>query len=802
MKRFSCLPVARQFACALSLALALPVVAEVADTRHYDIPAGDPLGRQLSRVATEAGLPLSFDPSLTQGLTSPALSGELAPREVLGRLLQGSGLMLVEKPDGSFTLARRDVSVLMPLEVSADAIGWDAMPGAYAGGQVARGGSVGILGQKDVMETPFSTISYTEQRLQDLQAQDIGAVIGATDPSVYVPSKRNLFETYFVRGFSSSADDMTFNGLVGMAPNLRGVTEVAERVELLKGPSALLNGMLPGGSVAGSVNIVPKRAGKEPLARITTSYESDSLWGGHVDLGQRFGDNQQWGVRFNGVYRDGDTPVDGQQHRMQLASLGLDWRGENARVSVDLYSQQEDMDRINYFGIFAVADGVTRVPTPKHGDYSLAPDWAYTSNESDTVVLRGEYDLTDTVTAYAAWGHKDGGYDALVDRSMLLNDAGDISTLAARSARDGTVKSAEVGVRGDLTTGWVRHAWSLSANQFESDSSFRDAYFFDHVQTNYYDLDFGVAPDLTDYNQSPADTSASGSKLRSIAIADTLSFADDRYQLTLGARRQNVQSDNYGADGASTAEYDASRTSPSAALLIRVSDALSLYANYIEGLSQGATAPVAAANAGEVLEPYQTKQYEIGAKWDLGAFAHTLSLFQIKKPNAYTDPDTLVFGTYGEQRNRGLEWSFVGEPLPRTRLLGGASYTEAEVTRSLNGANEGNQVTGVPKVLAKVGAEYDLARVPGLTLTAGVVHTGKRYVNNSHRLAVSDYTTFDVGARYVTRLLAKSLTLRARVQNVTNEAYWLGSWNGGDGSGLSGGLGAPRTFLMSATVDF
>ncbi|WP_412841090.1 TonB-dependent receptor plug domain-containing protein, partial [Aeromonas dhakensis] len=298
---------------------------------------------------------------------------------------------------------------------------------AYAGGQVAADNRVGLLGNKPFLETPFNTISYTEEYIEDRQAQDIGAVAGATNPSVYVPSKRSLFETFYIRGFNTNANDITFNGLIGMAPNMRSSTEMAARVDVLKGPSVLLNGMPPDGSVGGNINIVPKRAGKTPLAKVTASYESDGLGGVHLDLGRRFGDEQQWGVRFNGVYRDGDTAVNDQQHKMELTSVGLDWRGERARASADLYRQHERVDGVNYFGIFSVASQVTQLPEPKRGDYSLAPAWAYTINDTKAAVLRAEYDLTDNLTAFIAWGQRDGGYSALITRNTLLNDAGDIN---------------------------------------------------------------------------------------------------------------------------------------------------------------------------------------------------------------------------------------------------------------------------------------------------------------------------------------------------------------------------------------
>lgn len=114
------------------------------------------------------------------------------------------------------------------------------------------------------------------------------------------------------------------------------------------------------------------------------------------------------GVRFNGVYRDGDTPVNDQQHKMELTSIGFDWRNERARASLNLYRQHEEVDGVNYFSIFSIASTVTQLPTAKKGDYSLAPAWAYTINDTRAAVLRGEYDLTDSLTAFAAWGQREG----------------------------------------------------------------------------------------------------------------------------------------------------------------------------------------------------------------------------------------------------------------------------------------------------------------------------------------------------------------------------------------------------------
>ncbi|WP_273729302.1 TonB-dependent siderophore receptor [Brucella gallinifaecis] len=733
------------------------------------------------------------------------------PSSTLSRLLlttamTGSALLLtqfaqaqgVKKPLNEQQSNEREVNAQNsdPGSISLGTIvvsGSGGTPPAYAGGQVAKGSRVGILGNKDVLDTPFSTVAYTEEFVQNREAQDLGSVISA-DPSVYVPNKRNIYETFSIRGFQSSADDVTFNGLVGMAPNMRGSTEFAERIELLKGPSTFLNGMPPGGSVAGSVNLAPKRADDIPLTRLTTTYASDSLFGVHADVGRRWGAEKEWGIRINGLFRDGDTAVEGESHRMALGSVALDYRGEKGRFSVDYYKQKEDMDGVNYFGLSNAA-AVTILPPPRTGSHSLAPSWAFNTNDTDVVVLRGEYDLTDSVTAYAAYGWKWGGYDALISRSSLLNNAGDISVTGIRSARDGNQQSGEIGMRGDFMTGEVRHEWNISANRFKSDNTFKDLQIPIAGTTNYYNLSFGPAPDLTRYNAMGPTTSAEQT-LSSVAISDTLSFFDERFQLTVGARYQKVETENYNLQTSTqTASYDSDRISPAVAAVFKTTDDFSIYANYIEGLSPGSTAPITADNAGDVLAPFQTKQVEVGAKWDLGDFTTTLALFQIKKPSAYLDPNTNIFGVYGEQRNRGVELNIFGEVQPGLRLLGGVSYTDAVMTKAAVAANEGKKATATPAVIARIGAEYDVGFVSGLTVTGNVNHTGKRYINADNSLALPSFTTLDLGARYVTEIASKPLTLRASVLNVTNKAYWAGG-------NLAGGYGAPRTFLLSASMDF
>ncbi|MDN2703771.1 TonB-dependent receptor [Janthinobacterium sp. SUN100] len=763
----------------------------------FSVPAGT-LGLALNTFAAEAGVELTVEASLLQGKNSAGLSGSYSVPEGFYELLRGHGLQAVREGNGSYTVRREpahsaaaEAAATMPA-VTVWGKG-NSVTDAYAGGQVASGGRVGFLGDKDFMETPFNTISYTDKFIEDRQARDITDVISAADPTVFSSGMTGIIgENYSIRGFSSNIGDVAFGGLYGISPYYRTSPEMFERIEVLKGPSALLNGMPPGGSVGGSINLVPKRAGDAPLARVTASYMSDSQWGGHIDLGQRFGENQQFGIRVNGVYRDGDGAIDHQKKKTRLVSVGLDWRGNGARLSADLYHSEDRADGLNR-GV-NLAPGLP-VPRPPKAETLLNPSWAFYDTKDKGAMLRGELDLNAQVMAYAAVGASRADYQSTgAYLIQVFNTAGDYRTNVADLGFDVEKQSAEAGLRGKLRTGDIGHQWAVNATYYHhTDKQYgrRNTLAKDWI-TNIYHPVWGPATRFDAPQISKAEL-----RLASFGLVDTLSFAQDTVQLTVGLRRQEVLSDNFNIKtGARTSRYDESATTPAVALLVKASKTISLYGNYIEGLSQGATAPLTAANSGEVFAPYKSKQAELGVKVDLGEFAHTLSVYEIKRPSSYVDPVSNIFSFGGEQRNRGIDWGFFGSPLRDVRLMGGVAYVDPVLSKTMGGANQGKQATGVPKLQAKLGVEWDTPAIPGVTLTANATAASKQYINADNSMSVPGRTVFDLGARYATKAAGRPLTVRASVTNVGNRAYWaLPQWT-------SLGLGAPRTVMLSATTEF
>lgn len=192
---------------------------------------------------------LSHPPCFTVSAQPPfALRRSLAARRSVLGLAAGGLLAAAPMAHAQASGEAEGAEATLPVVTVREQAGPVAVP--YAGGQVSSGGRIGLLGDKDFMETPFNTISYTDKFVEDRQAQTITDVIAATDPTVFSNGVSGAWsENYSIRGFSSNSYDMTLGGLYGMAPYYRTTPEMFERIEVLKGPSALLNGMPPGGSV-------------------------------------------------------------------------------------------------------------------------------------------------------------------------------------------------------------------------------------------------------------------------------------------------------------------------------------------------------------------------------------------------------------------------------------------------------------------------------------------------------------------------------------------------------------------------
>lgn len=685
----------------------------------------------------------------------------------------------------------------MTVTASADASA-EGLTGAFAGGQVARGGRVGVFGSLDHMATPFSVTAYTQELIQNQQAASVGEVL-LNDPAVRVARGfGNFQQLYMVRGLPVYSDDMAYNGLYGLLPRQYLAAELVERVEVLRGANAFLNGAAPGGSgLGGAVNVMPKRAPSAPLTQFTAGVQSGGQLYAAADVGRRFAD-ERLGLRLTAAQRDGNTAVDGESTQLGLVALGADFCGERFRISADVGYQDLQKDATQ--PSVTINPGLA-IPDAPDASQSVAQGWTF-SNERDVFgTVRTEFDVTDRITVWLAGGAREGDEVNSFANPTVVDAMGTTSSYRFDNVREEVVVTGEVGVRARFETGGATHRLSVSASAYDLES--KNAYAFSSFAGfagNLYAPFDVAAPDANFFvggSMSDPLVTQKG-KTSSFAVADAVGLFDDRLIVLAGLRHQEIESSSYDYNtGAELSSYSDDAVTPSVGVLYKFTPRLSGYVNYIEGLTQGDVAPansggVAVINAGEVLAPYVTEQYEVGVKLDLGRLGGAVSVFQSEKPISGVDASGR-FGVVDDQRNRGLELSAYGLLSDDFKVLGGVSLLDADV--------DAKDSIGSPETQLNLGWEWITPWVRDLSLDGRVIHTSSQYADAANTQQVPSWTRLDLGLRQQFAFAGETrVTVRARVENVTDEDYWA-SAGGYPGAGYLT-IGAPRTFILSASFNF
>lgn len=724
------------------------------------------------------------------------------------KLIQGTGLqigaLLVLMTPGMMPLADEtgpdlldlDLATLLTIEISpsADASAAGLSP-ALPGGQIASGARLGILGGKPSFDTPYSITSYTSAFIADQQAASVGDVL-QYDASVRVARGfGNYQQLYKVRGLPVYSDDMSYNGLHGILPRQYLAAELIERVEILRGANAFLNGAAPSASgLGGSVNVMPKRATNTDINRVGFGVQSNNQRYVATDIGRRSTD-KRYGIRVNAVARDGDSAVEDEQRKLGMATLGLDFLGQQLRLSADMGYQDHQLDETQ--PSITIATGLN-IPKAPDSSTSIAPDWTYSTEQDYFATLRAELDFSAQLTGWLAYGIRRGEEDSVFASSLtVLDQAGNFSANRFDVTREDHVNTGELGLHYSFDTAELQHRITLSANRFRNAS--RNAFaIYSGYNDNLYAPQYSPLPTTPAFIggrlQQPRTTQQMYTS--SIALADEI-MVFDHLMLTLGVRRQTIENHTYDYNsGAELSAYDEHQYTPIAGFSVPVSAYWVAYGNYSEGLSQGDIAPDSndgnpVTNAGASLQPYQTQQFELGMKYLGPELAGIFSLYEIRKPTAGFDRNNTL-RELDKQIHHGLEVSLYGNLTPELKLLTGISFLKTDMS--------GKDAIGAPQVQYNLNLDWN-SPVSGLSLTSHVMFTGKQYADADNLQPLPSWWRLDAGVRYTTFLWPDTLTtLRLNLENITDNDSWT-SAGGFPGFGYLV-LSEPRTLRAAVSFDF
>jgi iron complex outermembrane receptor protein len=560
--------------------------------------------------------------------------------------------------------------------------------------------------------------------------------------------------------------------------------ENKERVEVLKGASSLYYGFVP---PSGIVNLVTKRATKEPVTSFAVTANEHGGASAHADIGRRFGEQEQFGARINLVTGREDIGVERFSGDRQLASAAFDWKAtRDLSFKLDLEHYRKDVSEQAAIALLPASGGRIALPAIPDAKRNLAGEWQKYDAQATNVLFRTDYRLGDNWSLLLEGGHAKTERDRNFSQFQnydITTGAGTLRTFFNRGQEweNTNYRTELIGV---LPGGSVTHELTFGFTRNNRDAVSISNGTFDTPQNLYNPID------IAERAPTGAPVAAPSSiKDRGWYAQDRLSFGD-QWQLTAGVRSSRYESTT------STTRYSADEVNPAIALMYKPLSNVSVYASYIEGVEESGQAPANRANAGELLAPAVAKQKEIGVKAEVaGGVLLQAAYFDIERPS--TDIDAANrFVLNGLAQYRGVELAASGELTKQLSLIGSALFMDAEQKNGANAATFGKTPENTPRRTGSLFAEYRLAQVPGLALSGGVFYVGERPVNNANQAFIGGYTTYSLGARYTTKLAGKRTTFQAVVDNVTDKNYWSTAGNGFIG------VGSPRTLKVAAKIDF
>ena len=677
--------------------------------------------------------------------------------------------------------------------------------------------NLGVLGKANAFTAPITVVNYDEQALNNTEARTLVDAVAKKDASVWqFGGESNTLTGLYFRGYQLDARQFSVNGLAGMYGTQGTASVQVGSAQLIKGASTAVNGMDPEGAVSGSVNIETKKAADEGNRKIGLGWFSNNRAQGTFDLGQRFGENKEFGVRANGKLRHGDTPRHGYSEDNKEFALNADYRGEKVRVAFDsIYAKRKtNGGRARIQDIQNANDRLFDAP---EGKVNLAPSWQAQNTRGQTNMLTFEWDAFENAQITGGIGYNNARYYGNF-ASPTVTDSGLTYNSGRARLTDQRFKTLSMNLtaRGEFETGRVSHNWSTAFDRIDrkrttyqgarqTKSSVIDPSIDIPTQLAKLDSNLGSA-----WSATPSlDTVI---KVNSLAVSDTLGFADNKYRLTLGGRFQAVEQKNK----LNSRKADASRFSPMLMAAWVPQPDLVVYGNYMEDLEPS---DIRTDDDGHVTmaDPRVSRQFEVGVRKNWGDFVTTLNAFQIKRPGYWRGNTTsgtdfaarknssLAYSgsEQGTERSRGIEFNTYANLLNKTlRPTFGLMYLQSTVKDYPNFAD--NLVNGVqvanPRVIAKAGVDWDAPFAKGLTLNGNVSYFGKSYQNTQKQYALPSYTLIDVGARHKTKLGKNTLTVSSSVENLFNKNYWQVQRGQYDRSFAV--VGMPRTYWLKAELDF
>lgn len=560
-----------------------------------------------------------------------------------------------------------------------------------------------------------------------------------------------------LRGNQSTAD-LFIDGVRDDAEYFRDLYNV-DRLEVLKGPNAMIFGRGAGG---GLINRVTRKAEFETIREITLSGGQFASGRAAVDVGGAV--SEAVALRLNAVYENSDSYRDFTGKELfGINPAGAVRLGEatTLRLSYEFFRDRRDVDR----GVPSL-NGL-----PFDGDRSAFfgnPDESNSEFDRHGVVGVLEHDFSDDLTFRnsLSFASNDKFYENVFASGPVNAATGDVpiqSYFSSQQRRNFFNQSDLVWKTG---TGPLAHTILFGVEAgLQKTENFRTPNNAAGTVNIAAPTTFAPSPFLGVQNDNLVDLNLVG-----VYVQDQIEIG--RYIQLIGG----VRFDRFDLefDDQRIGQPDFSRVdevfSPRGGVVFKPAENASIFFSYSRSfLPQSGDQFSNLTASFAALEPEVFENLEIGAKWDLNNRLELAGAFyRLDRENTRAvDPITLLTVLTGAQRSKGVEVSLAGSLTDKWEIIAGYSYQDAEITATTTAAPEGRALALVPEHSFSLWSTYQV--LPRWRVGAGVIHQGDRFATLSNAVTLPDFTRVDAAVYYA---LSDAIDLQVNVENLTNALYF------------------------------
>lgn len=558
--------------------------------------------------------------------------------------------------------------------------------------------SLGPLGGRDLLDTPFSVMTVPHDAILNQQARNVN------DLAQYLPSvqleMRGDPNTSRPQSRGFEADVLSNSRLDGL--NIVITTpypaEMFQSLQVLNGLSGALYGPQ---NPAGTFDYTLSRPTDRRSERLIFGLDSNGAPLESVDVSGRLGAGRRIGYRVIMLNQSGNTYAPGSHLRRALVSGAFDFsltRHTMLQVDASQYSFAER----GYAGGFSYATGIALPRAPDLSRQGYGQPYAGYNTSTNMALVKLIHRLGENWSLTLGGLYQDAYRDVFPVTNTMLSLAGRYraSISATTTAKDFMVYSNLAYLNGQFHTGLLVHEIVLGSNGYSMGT-----YNPTRGQTTLLgEAQIGAPVIFSGSQLYFSGTYQSASiKSQSLLASDTI-YLTSQWSIIGSLNWSWIDSTSRATSGARTAHYfDGPVFVPAISLIFRPTYRMSLYATWGRSLQPGPTAPSSSVNVNAVLAPLRSVEYGLGAKYQVpSGLLVRVAGFRMTRGFAFTDPTTSVFTEKGIQRNYGFEAQATGSLTRALSVIGGVTWLDARSGATGSTLTSYKGVMGVPAVQASL----------------------------------------------------------------------------------------------------